>query len=111
MDEQKEVVMNAMEDLGAEVTEVTELPPVVESSTGWGTILGAGAAAVGLIFGGTKISQKVYDKHCEKKGIATPEREKFYQFWRKKAKKVKDTKVQEGVIHEIQPDEESEEED
>lgn len=108
MNEENEVMTEATEDLT-----VTEAEPIVESSTGWGTILGAGAAAVGLIFGGTKISQKVYDKHYKKKGIATPEREKFYQFWRKKAgKKIIQVhpKVQEGTIHEVEPDADEDEE-
>lgn len=111
MNEQKElneIATEAMENMGAEVTDITELSPVVESSTGWGTILGAAAGAAGLAFGGVKLSQKVYDKRCEKKGIATPERERWFQFWRKRAKKVKGAKVQEGAIHEVEPDPEEE---
>lgn len=106
----EEVATEAMENLGYEVTDVTEMAPVVESSGGWKTVGVAGAAVVGAALVVPKVAQKICDHHYEKQGQTAPTREKFYQFWRRKAK-VKGTQVQEGVIHEVLPDEESEEED
>ena len=105
----EEVATEAMENLGYEVTDVTEVAPVVESSGGWKTVGFAGAAVVGAALVVPKVAQKICDHHYEKQGQTAPTREKFYQFWRRKAKKVKGTQVQEGAIHEILPDEEPEE--
>lgn len=105
MNDENEVMTEATEDLT-----VTE--PIVESSTGWGTLVGVAVAAAAAVFGGAKLTQKAYDKSCKKKGIDTPTREKFYQFWRKKAKgrmiKV-NPNVQEGTIHEVTSDTEDDE--
>ena len=66
--------------------------PVVAESSGLST-LGSVALGLGAVVGvGTLIvkgSQRAYVKTCSKKGVPINTRERWYQLWRPKAKKVK----------------------
>ncbi len=86
MEETKEmdVVEVAPEDI-----EVTDLPPVEESSgfSTLGSVVGLAAGAVAVAGVTVKVSQWACRKYHEKKGEGIPVREKKFQFWRPKAAK------------------------
>ena len=100
--ENEEIMTEATEELVESVTE----EPMVNQSSGFKTLVGGAALAVGGVALGAKISQKLYAKHYTKKGETPPVREKWYQIWRKKAKVTKDSSEPvDGVIHEVDPEE------
>lgn len=94
--------METNEVMEVEAIEVeTDLVPcdedmqVVAESSGLNT-LGGVALLLGAVVGGAAVimkgSQKVYVKACNKKDVPINTREKAWQFWRPKAKKVMDAR-------------------
>lgn len=86
-----------MEVEAIEVEETDLMPctddvPEVAESSGLGT-LGGVALLLGAVVGGAAVivkgSQRAYVKACSKKEMPINTREKAWQFWRPKAKKVK----------------------
>lgn len=86
-----------MEVEAIEVEETDLIPceedvPLIAESSGLDT-LGGLALLLGAVVGGAAVivkgSQKVYVRACNKKGMLINSREKAWQFWRPKAKKVK----------------------
>lgn len=93
---------NEVMEVEAIEVEETDLVPcdedmqVVAESGGLGS-LGGVALLLGAVVGGAAVivkgSQKAYVKACTKKDVPINTREKAWQFWRPKAKKVKDQVV------------------
>ena len=102
--ENEEIMTEATEEL----VESVAGQPVANQSSGLKTLAGGAALAVGGVALGAKISQKVYTRHYEKRGMTPPVREKWYQIWRKKAKKATNESSEpvDGVIREVDPEEE-----
>lgn len=105
MNEELEQIADNATENAVTFTEVAECSPV-EDSSGIGTLIWAGAKLATLVGGasflGVKVSQKIYQNKCAKKGTNPEIRKHWYQVWRKKAKKAIITPVEESTTEETE---------